>query len=197
MALVCTQVIGNIAHFVSGERVLDSINMEWFDAYKRIGRYESTMGKDCIIKFDKLLINGLCDGDIIYVDSHCIVSIAIQPSACLQIKTQGLLEVAKLCYEIGNFHIPLFLFDNGDFYIPYERTIHRILQRLGFCVIECEAKLNARYRLHTLNNEVALNAMNGDNANLLQSVKKNVNLDKTSLVQISSDFNISFSKKQK
>jgi urease accessory protein len=49
-------------------------------------------------------------------------------------------EMAYICYEIGNKHLPLF-YENGELMIPYEAPLLKILQASGFSPVIEDRKL--------------------------------------------------------
>ncbi|TLD95743.1 urease accessory protein UreE [Helicobacter jaachi] len=143
--LELTQVIGNL-NDVSITCNIDTINLEWYEAYKRIGRYESAGGLDIALRFPTPLIYGLNEGDILYLDELLAIVVNIIPCEVLLIHATSKLEIAKLCYEIGNAHIPLFYGDNETFLIPYEQTLEHSLRKMGFSARKMLAKMHAKKR---------------------------------------------------
>lgn len=155
-----TKVIGNldsIKDSIESNITLHKISLEWYEAYKRIGRFTSHKGLDVAICFEAPLIYGLNDGDILHVENGLIIAIEIIPCDVLSIIATKNLEIAKLCYEIGNNHIPLFY--ENTFLIPYEKTLESSLQKMGFSTKKELRKLNAKNRFfisHPLKQEPRL-----------------------------------------
>lgn len=146
-----TKVIGNldsIKDSIKTSSRLHKIALEWYEAYKRIARYKTDKGLDVAICFDKPLLYGLNEGDILYLDSKIIIAISILPCDTLSIIAKDSLDIAKLCYEIGNAHIPLFYENNNTFLIPYEKTLESSFNKMGFTTKKDIKKLYANKRFY-------------------------------------------------
>ena len=50
----------------------------------------------------------LTQGDILYEDAETIIAVEIQPCDAIVIKPKNNFEIASICYEIGNKHLPYF-----------------------------------------------------------------------------------------
>ncbi|RDU66218.1 urease accessory protein UreE [Helicobacter didelphidarum] len=135
--------------YQSPPKCIDKIYMEWYETYKRIGRFKTENGLDIALCFPKPLIYGLDDGDILYLDSKFGIIVEIVPCEVLSIQWGNKLEIAKLCYEIGNAHIPLFVSSlKNEFYIPYEKTLENTLTKLGFLTEKILTKLHPKQRFY-------------------------------------------------
>ena len=114
--------------------IIDSIRVEWEAAYKRLGRYESTLGNDFILKLDRI-DGGLNHGQILYYDGHLAVRFEIMPTMCLEFECRGFSQIARLAYEIGNLHAPLFFapFSDGILLIvPEDYILAKYFYNRGF-----------------------------------------------------------------
>ena len=49
------------------------------------------------------------EGDVLYEDELSIIAIHILPCEVIVIKPRNAYEIAAVCYEIGNRHVPLAL----------------------------------------------------------------------------------------
>ena len=90
-----------------------------------------------------MAIPHLTEGDILWEDESTIISVSIIPCDCITIKPTSLHEMAAICYEIGNKHLPLF-FENEDLLVPFEAPLFRLFQATGYAVsVEKRKLLNA------------------------------------------------------
>jgi urease accessory protein len=90
----------------------------------------------------------LTQGDVLYEDEKCIIVIDILPCKVIVVHPVSFYQMACLCYEIGNKHLPLF-FENDEILVPFEEPLFRWLQALGF-----EARQQERKLLHPLKTSV-------------------------------------------
>lgn len=127
--MVIDKVLGNLKDFnVEGKNV-DTVNVDWFDINKKIMRKTSKMGKKIGMRFEKS--ENLKDGDIIYSDENDVVAVSIPESEAIVIKPETMEDMGKICYEIGNKHIPLFLKDN-EVIVNYDEPLFKVLEKKGF-----------------------------------------------------------------
>ena len=140
--------IGNIhAHTVAGKS-LDWLQLEWYETRKRVFRKQTVSGKEVAIKF--LNENpDLAEGDILFEDNNSIIAVAVLPCDCIVIKPVNMFEMASVCYEIGNKHLPLF-YENESLLVPFDAPLMRLLSAQGY-----DAKKEERKLLQPLKTTVA------------------------------------------
>lgn len=137
--MLITQKIGNLAAFDIRDRTVDSIQIKWYEARKRILIKTTISGTEITMKF--LDENPeLTEGDILFVDDRTVIAVVIEPCDCIVIRPKTNFEIATACYEIGNKHLPLF-FDNDDLLVPFEKPLFNLLQVEGYDVREDNRKL--------------------------------------------------------
>lgn len=121
---------GNINTTIVGSRTIDLLPIEWHEANKRILHKKTASGVAIAIKF--LQTNPeLTEGDILYSDEKNIIAVSIIECDAIVIKPLTTLDVASICYEIGNKHLPLF-FQNDELLVPYDIPLYRLLEKSGF-----------------------------------------------------------------
>jgi len=132
--------IGKIASFEIGSRLVDTINIEWYEARSRIMHKQSQSGEQVIIKF--LQSNpDLKEGDILWFDDTRIIAIEIKPCKAIIIKPVNILEAANISFEIGNKHLPLF-YEKDELLIPYDEPLYKLLKASGYVMKIEDRKLN-------------------------------------------------------
>jgi urease accessory protein len=124
--------IGHIDAFDLKGRSIDRLQLEWYEAGKRILRRKTKSGKDVALKFMSEN-NGLTQGDIIYEDEQAVIAIEILPCECIVVKPKDMFEMASACYEIGNKHLPLY-FEENSLLVPFEKPLYRLLNAQGYVV---------------------------------------------------------------
>lgn len=108
----------------------DFVELEWFEADRRILRKTSQAGRDIAFR---LLREGqrLQHGDLVYLDEKLAIFINIKPSEAIVLSPKTLPEMARACYEIGNKHSPLFL-DGDELLLTYDKPMFDWLHAAGF-----------------------------------------------------------------
>ncbi len=140
--------IGNISTFEINQRMVDYILLEWYETRKRILRKKTQSGKEISLKF--LNENpGLTEGDVLFADDTFVVAVSILPCDCIAAQPKNMFEMASVCYEIGNKHLPLF-YDQDQLLTPFELPLYKLLQAQGY-----EVKKESRKLLQPLKTTVA------------------------------------------
>ena len=124
--------IGQIDTYELGDRPVDWLQLEWFEAGKRILRRKTQSGREMAFKFLSEH-TGLTQGDIIYADEQSVIAIEILPCECVVVKPASMFEMASACYEIGNKHLPLY-FEANCLLVPVELPLYRLLTAQGYTV---------------------------------------------------------------
>ncbi len=147
--MLITGILGNIKDIDSMNLNIDYVHIEWFNTQKRIARYVTQNNVDIALKFENVLRIGLNDGDILSMSENNIIAVSIIPTDIFIIKVKNCLEAAKICYEIGNLHLPLFVGNNEfEFKIPYEKPLQRLLDKLYIHYIRQYGVLDSKDRLN-------------------------------------------------
>jgi urease accessory protein len=128
--MLIKEILGNTAQQSLGKLNIDILEIEWYEATKRIQRKTSNDGTDLSIKFLK---EGqrLHDGDILYQDDQKAIVVHIKSCEALVIKPKTMLDMGTVCYEIGNKHMPLFIQDDRVM-MPFEMPMFRWLEAAGY-----------------------------------------------------------------
>lgn len=122
-----------------GDREVDRLEIEWFEATKPVLRKQTARGEDVAVRF---LEQGqrLRQGDVLFLDEHRAIVVEIRPCDAIRIKPATLLEMGLACYEIGNKHLPTFIHHDAVL-LPYEEPIFKWLAGKGFKAERVVAKL--------------------------------------------------------
>jgi urease accessory protein len=137
--MIVKEKIGHITNFQIGEKEIDYLYLDWFETGKRILHKKTTSGQEVVMKF--LRENQqLAQGDILYMDDKSIIVVAIRPCESLIIKPRSTFELASLCYEIGNKHLPLF-YQDEKLLVAYDAPLFRLLVSAGYDVSKEEVRL--------------------------------------------------------
>lgn len=128
--MILQQIIGNTDTLPLDGKEIDPVEIEWFEATRRIQRKRTAAGTDIAIRF---LREGQClrHNDILYLDEHKAIVVQVKPCEAIVVAPATLLEMGTLCYEIGNKHLPMFI-QNDEILLPYEDPLFRWLQAGGY-----------------------------------------------------------------
>ncbi|EEI92446.1 urease accessory protein UreE domain protein [Sphingobacterium spiritivorum ATCC 33300] len=108
----------------------DYLELEWYEAEKGILRRFTTGGRE--IGFRNQTAQSLENGDVIFRDTSLCVAIRILPCLCLVIHPANMLEMANVCFEIGNRHLPVSIRSSSEVVIAYEDPLYRLLVKQGY-----------------------------------------------------------------
>jgi urease accessory protein len=137
--MLIKEKLGNIDSVPIGNRIIDWLSMEWYETNKRILRKTTQAGKEISLRF--LQENAaLTQGDVLYEDDQTLIVVDLLPCDCLVVKPLNMLEMASLCYEIGNKHLPLFI-ENDILLVPFEQPLYNLLHAQGYAIKQETRKL--------------------------------------------------------
>lgn len=137
--MIIKEILGNTAQQSLDKLTIDLLEIEWYEATKRIQRKTSNGGTDLSIKFLK---EGqrLHEGDILYQDNEKAIVVHIKPCDAIVIKPKTMLQMGTVCYEIGNKHMPLFIQEELVL-MPFEMPMFRWLEASGYEPLKEEHQL--------------------------------------------------------
>ncbi|MBI3720512.1 MAG: urease accessory protein UreE [Sphingobacteriales bacterium] len=153
--MIITQTLGNINTIDTSNKVIDWLPLQWFETSKRILRKKTLSGKEVALKFLNESTT-LTQGDIVWQDEQTIIAIDVLPCDCLVIQPKNMFEMASVCYEIGNKHLPLF-YENDELLVPFELPLQRLLMAQGY-----EVRNEKRKLLQSLKTTVAPHGNNNE-----------------------------------
>jgi urease accessory protein len=137
--MIIQQKSGNLSTIDINNRNIDWLQLEWFETSKRILRKQTASGNDLALKF--LDRNpALTQGDVLYEDDTFIIAVDILPCEVLVIQPANGFEMASVCYEIGNKHLPLF-YEKDELLVPFEMPLFRLLSVQGYVIKQDKRKL--------------------------------------------------------
>ena len=137
--MLIQQKNGNIKDYSNNTKTIDWLKLQWFETNKRIHRKHTESGLEIALKFLQEKPN-LNQGDILYEDEKSIIVIDILPCECIVVAPKNMFEMASVCYEIGNKHLPLF-FDKEELLVPNEMPLYKLLITQGYIVKQEQRQL--------------------------------------------------------
>lgn len=136
--MLIQQKSGNLNAHPTG-KTIDWVELEWYEANKRILRKRTKAGREVSMKFLKEN-QRLTQGDILYEDNETIIAVGIRACDAIVIRPAGIFETAAICYEIGNKHLPLF-FQDEELLVAWEAPLFNLMLSLGYDTRKEQRKL--------------------------------------------------------
>ena len=127
--LLIEKVIGNLSGIATGSRLIDLLDLDWFDTGKTILRKRTRAGNEVGIRKDSTPLE---DGDILYMDAEQVIVVNIIPCECIVFKPDSFKDMGTVCFEIGNKHIPIFINEEAEVLVEFENPLYRLLERSGY-----------------------------------------------------------------
>ena len=137
--MIISSKIGNLYNGFNSNKLIDPVYLEWFESNKRILHKKTLSGREIICRF----LNEspqLVDGDVLSEDKESIIVIKILYCDAIVINVNNDFQLASVCYEIGNKHLPLF-YENGELLVPFDAPLFSLLTAQGYQVEKQERKL--------------------------------------------------------
>jgi len=149
--IIIEKIAGNVANFSTGTRVRDPLQLEWFETAKRLLRRHTQGGQEVALRFMREAPL-LQQGDIVWMDDKKAIIIDILPAAAIVLKPATMKDMAAVCYEIGNKHLPLFL-EGNEVLVPYEEPLFRWLEAKGYSPVKQQRILTNMLRSNIIPHE--------------------------------------------
>ncbi len=146
--MLVQQKLGNLQSASINNRSIDLLPVEWHETDRRILHKRSVSGREVTMKFMKES-PALMQDDIVYEDENSLIVVDIQPCEAIVVRPASLNQMACLCYEVGNRHLPVYLQDD-EVLVPFEAPLFRLLVNAGF-----EPRKEVRKLLRPLKTTVA------------------------------------------
>jgi urease accessory protein len=159
---------GNLNSINIGNKTVDWLDLDWYEASKRIMHKRSQLGTEVVMKFLNENQN-LTQGDMLYQDELVVIAINIRPCDVLVIRPKNMYQMACICYEIGNKHLPLF-YEDEEVLVAYDAPLFRLIASSGYEVEKGERKL-----INPLKTTVAAHGHGGNSETLFSKIMRLTN----------------------
>jgi urease accessory protein len=137
--MLIKEKIGNLELFAVNNRNIDYVLLDWYETSKRLLHKKTIAGREVSMKF--LNENPqLTVGDIVYEDDFTLIAIDINQCDVIIIRPRSMHEMAAVCYEIGNKHLPLF-YQNEELLVAYEAPLYKLFSAGGYATELAQRKL--------------------------------------------------------
>ena len=150
--MICEKILGKVTDEEFKGKKIDYVDIFWDEAFEKLHRKTSAAGVELGIRLDdSVLTKGLRQDDVLAVEGDTVYAVRIPPCEILivRIDPRHPKMTAKVCYEIGNRHAPLFWGnEEGTFITPYNEPMRAMLEKLhGVSVEKAETALDFDRRI--------------------------------------------------
>lgn len=131
--MICTKIFGKLNDMDLTGRKTEFVDIQWHEAFKKIHRKTTDQGREIGIRMDdSVLKTGLLQDDVIYQDETLVIAVNTPPCEAIRISfAEGHEKMAaKVCYEIGNRHAPLFWGEGDTFITLYDEPMLVMLNKI-------------------------------------------------------------------
>ncbi len=128
--MIIKEKAGNLSSFDVAHRSIERVSLEWFEVNKRILHKRTQAGREIVLKFMNEA-QGLTHDDVLWSDETAVIVVDIKTDEAIVVKPTSMHQMAALCYEIGNKHLPLF-YSNDEIMVPYEAPLFKLLSAAGY-----------------------------------------------------------------
>ncbi|PSL27048.1 urease accessory protein UreE [Chitinophaga ginsengisoli] len=149
--IIIEKIEGNVVNGSAAQRVIDPLLLEWFETGKRLLRRHTQGGQEVALRFMREAPM-LQQGDIVWMDDKKAIAIDIIPAAAIVLQPVTMKDMATVCYEIGNKHLPLFL-EGNEVLVPYEEPLFRWLEAKGHHPMKEQRRLTNMLRSNIIPHE--------------------------------------------
>ena len=128
--MLIKEKIGQLKDFDASVHSIDWLLIEWYETSKRILHKKTSGGREVHLKFLKENPN-LQKDDVLFKENDVLIVVDIIPTEVIVLKPSSMHDMAILCYEIGNKHLPLY-YEDDMLLMPFEEPLFRWLMASGF-----------------------------------------------------------------
>lgn len=150
--MICENVLGNIAEERFDGFHIDFVDIEWYEAFKKLHKKVTFGGVEIGIRLgNDILVRGLRQGDVLWYGEDEVIAVNIPEAEMIVVDVQPdhPRMIPKVCYEIGNRHAALLYGDTPyQFITPYNEPVFDMLGKLhGVSVRKEKQKMNFDKRI--------------------------------------------------
>lgn len=104
--------------------------IEWYEATTSVMKRHTDQGLP--VHVSKSSLDLYHEGSIIYDDAGIRIEVRIKPCDVIVASPKDILETGRICFEIGNQHIPIFLNEANEIMAAYDANLYSLLASGGF-----------------------------------------------------------------
>lgn len=137
--MLIKEKIGRLRDYDRSVHTIDWLPIEWYETSKRILHKKTIDGREIHLKFLKENPN-LQQGDVLFNENKILIVVDLIPTDVIVLKPSSMHDMAMLCYEIGNKHLPLY-YEDELLLMPFEEPLFHWLTASEFAPSRQQRKL--------------------------------------------------------
>lgn len=106
------------------------LEVEWYEVFR--SRMKRKTNKGILVSMHKNSNEIIRDGEILFADDQRTIRLRIKACDCIVVFPHSLHEMGRICFEIGNKHIPIFLNNNQEVCVAYDANLYQLLSSGNF-----------------------------------------------------------------
>jgi len=111
----------------TGGKIIETVPFEWFEMNNKILKKVSSKGTEIGLRLSQPLF----DGGVLYEDNEKIICLELLPCEITRAHIHGIKEMGRVCFELGNRHLPLSIAEDSVS-TPYDKPTYEYLEKLRF-----------------------------------------------------------------
>ncbi len=139
--MLTERILGNRKDFPVGNRKIDTVCVEWYELEKKLLRKTSQAGEEIGIRLSGQTGTHLQEGDILFADGERVIAVEVPPCDLTVVEVHSMQEMGRLCFELGNRHLPLSIGET-QVSVPFDAPTFDHLEKLGFAPRKENAKFS-------------------------------------------------------
>jgi urease accessory protein len=152
--MICEKILGKLTDDEFAGKKVDYVDFQWDEAFKKLHRKVSRGGVDVGVNMDDtVLTRGLLQDDVLAIEGDTVIAVNVEEAEAIKITVNegDVATVAKVCYEIGNRHAPLFRGENEwTFLTPFNGPMLTMIDKIpGLSTDVVEEKFDFETRIST------------------------------------------------
>jgi urease accessory protein len=125
--MVFEKIIGGRGYDGASGRQPDLVRYEWFEQNAKVLKKLSDSGIEVALRLSEPLF----DGAVILDDENGLLVLSLLPCEIIRASVTSIREMGRLCFELGNRHLPLYIGEN-HVDTPFDSPTFLYLIKLGF-----------------------------------------------------------------
>ena len=138
--MICEKILGTVDTLDLRGKKLEYVDIEWHEAFKKIHKKKTDGVREIGIRMDdSVLTEGLKEGDVIWMEDDLAIVVHTPPCPVIliSVREDHPQAAAKVCYEIGNRHAPLFFGSAPlSFVTPDNEPMYQMLSKIHGVALE-------------------------------------------------------------
>jgi urease accessory protein len=127
MVVKIERILGNLADFPVGDRIVERITVPSDAMTRRLLRLESSVGDLGVVFEDETRLR---DGDVLVADADRVIAVTVAADDVLVVEPTSIAQALAVGHALGNRHLPV-IPDGDALVVGYTDALGDLLVKLG------------------------------------------------------------------